>query len=166
MQTYMQRDTIASVPDSYIGLGKRRAPYRYNGFEFQLEAKAHPLTRTTQEYSNVSIEKNLEANIRKGLMGLGKGQYLRPDDVKRVQNGTVMLTATVAGRVYSIPLTVNADNEYTTDIMPRSKFTSLRDVATKVMDGVLRANHIAIDAKVAPHVAAARNAQMGGSMRM
>jgi hypothetical protein len=137
----MLRDTIQNVPEDFVALGAREHTHRYNGFEFKLEVKAHPSTRTTNERAKRLSTLHMEANIRKSAAGLGLGQYLKPEEVKNLQNGKVMLSATIGGKVYSIPLTVTPRGEYSSEIVG-GKFHSLREISTKVMDGIFMYNGI------------------------
>lgn len=137
----MLNDTIRNVPDDCLSLGSARRAFRYNGFEFRLEVTAHPSTATTNDYARKRSYLNMEANIRKSVLGLGHGQYLEPEEVKNLQNGRVVLSTFIAGKQYNIPVSVSPRGECTTEVM-KGKFSSLRDVAAKLMDGILEYNGI------------------------
>jgi hypothetical protein len=137
----MLRDTIQNVPDDFIALGSRVHAHRYNNFDFRLEVKAHPSTNTTNDRARRLSVLNMEANIRKSAAGLGHGQYLKPEELANLQNGKVMLSTTVAGKHYNIPIAVTPRGEYSSEIL-KGRFNSLQDISAKVMDGILMHNGI------------------------
>ncbi|MDW9481150.1 hypothetical protein GOB57_21120 [Sinorhizobium meliloti] len=135
----MLKDTIQSVPDDCLALGVGKHAHRYNGFEFKLEVTAHPSTRTSNERAKKLSALHMEANIRKSAMGMGLGQYLKPEELQNLQNGRVMLSATVAGKYYNIPLSVSPQGEYSSEVL-KGKYGSLREITAKVMDGIFAHN--------------------------
>ncbi|MBY3433872.1 hypothetical protein HFN89_06885 [Rhizobium laguerreae] len=137
----MLRDTIQNVPDDFFALGATKHTHRYNGFEFKLEVKAHPASNTTNDRAKKLVALNMEANIRKSAAGLGPGQYLKPAELQSLQNGKVMLSAVISGRFYDIPLSVSPRGEYSSEIL-KGKYSSLRDISAKVMDGLFQHNGI------------------------
>ncbi|MCV9964587.1 hypothetical protein OIU34_22105 [Pararhizobium sp. BT-229] len=137
----MLRDTIQNVPDDCLALGSTKHTHRYNGFEFKLEVTAHPATHTSNDRAKKLSVLHMEANIRKSTMGLGMGQYLKPEEIQNLQNGRVMLSATIAGKYYNIPLSVTPRGEYSSEVL-KGKYGSLRDITAKVMDGIFEHNGI------------------------
>lgn len=137
----MLRDTIQNIPDDCLALGVGKRTHRYNGFEFKLEVTAHPVTHTSNDRAKKLSALNMEANIRKSHMGMGLGQYLKPEEVQNLQNGRVELTALISGKSYKIPLTVSPRGEYSSEVL-KGKYGSLRDITAKVMDGIFEHNGI------------------------
>ncbi|MCS4088910.1 hypothetical protein [Rhizobium sp. BK176] len=137
----MLRDTIQNVPDDFVALGARVHTHRYNNFDFKLEVKAHPSTNTTNDRARRLSVLNMEANIRKSAAGLGHGQYLKPEEIANLQSGKVMLSTTIAGKHYNIPIAVSPRGEYSSEIL-KGRFNSLQDISAKVMDGILMHNGI------------------------
>jgi hypothetical protein len=137
----MLRDTIQYVPDDCLAIGVGKRAHRYNGFEFKLEVTAHPSTHTSNDRAKKLSALNMEANIRKSHMGMGHGQYLKPEELQNLQNGRVELTAVIAGKDYKVPLTVSPRGEYSSAVL-KGKYNSLRDITAKVMDGIFEYNGI------------------------
>jgi hypothetical protein len=137
----MLRDTIQNVPDDFIALGARVHTHRYNNFDFRLEVKAHPSANTTNDRARRLSVLNMEANIRKSAAGLGHGQYLKPEEIANLQSGKVLLSTTIAGKHYNIPIAVSPRGEYSSEIL-KGRFNSLQDISAKVMDGILMHNGI------------------------
>jgi hypothetical protein len=137
----MHRDTIQRLTDNYLELGARRHTVRYNDHEFTLEVKARQMDRTTNDQARTRAALNMQANIRKSALGLGMGQYLSPDQLAALQKGHVELRANVCGKSYAVPLEVSADGNYSCPFL-KSKTTSLRDIAAKVMDGLFQENGV------------------------
>lgn len=166
----MLRDTIQNVPDDFIALGARVHTHRYNNFDFRLEVKAHPSTSTTNDRARRLSVLNMEANIRKSAAGLGHGQYLKPEEVANLQSGKVLLSTTIAGKHYNIPITVSPRGEYSSEIL-KGRYNSLQDISAKVMDGLLMHNGIdnmyvtAARADMRGQTPARNQAQMGFGMR-
>lgn len=137
----MHRDTIHRLPDDCLALGARRHPVKYNDYDFNVEVTARPVSRSSNEYAKKMVSLNMEANIRKSASGLGLGQYLSPEEVKNLQNGKVVLTAIVEGKSYTVPIEVTPGGEYSCKVL-KSKSRSLREVCSKVMDGIFEHNGI------------------------
>jgi hypothetical protein len=131
----MLHDTIRFVPDEYAALGSKRHTARYNGYEVGVQVMSHPMTDNSNDRAKKLMALHLEANIRKSVMGMGHGQYLKPTELRNLQSGEIMLTTNVEGSHYKIPLKVNARGEYRTDLSHQT-FHSLRDAVTFVMDGI------------------------------
>jgi hypothetical protein len=137
----MLRDTVQNVPDDCLSMGIGKRAFRYNNFEFKLEVTAHPATHTSNTRAKKLSSLHAEANIRKSVLGLGMGQYLPPEELENLKKGRVELTTAVAGKLYKVAISVSPGGEYSCDFI-RGKFSSLRDIAAKAMDGLFEHNGV------------------------
>lgn len=138
----MLQDNMHRVPDECFELGSKTFNGQYNGHDFTLQVTAHPRERSSNDRAVKLQGLNLEANIRKGLLGMGHGQFLEPSQLKSLDNGQVTLSTRIAGKFYKIPIAVTPNGDYLVPEISRRAFGSLRDVAALSMDRLFEHNGV------------------------